>query len=400
MIEKQYECMQSRSNEDDVFYPEMSTVQLLLPCFVASLLDLHSEESVTQATTKQYQRFIHELIRSYEEAPFDQNPNYRLFCPSAGIWHMMRSKASKDMETFTKHLKQILGGQSQTFNQIKRFCLQYIHTCAVRTKSNDLAEDHWLQIECTWFLHVCTFLARSVQSIGKIMPLISQNDPVSRLPVHLVWETLAYKKDSPQIHVNGIYKFLVHKLEGSVKLKQLQKIPMHIRKAAVALSLEQLASLITYLDMRDLRKKQALIKFATFPLDKFGRIYLALRARKMWKIKMLMAPKRNVFEDFSLVPYHIAKNNFLYRDVMHALTPRARVIMNSLGEITFCPIKHCRWCGQANVKQFRVCPECRDTPDYPDLNFFCSETCEKQCLQKQHIEEHAKYFMMLIGLID
>lgn len=402
-IEEQYKSFQTHANEDPnnlVYHPEMSTVQLLLPCFVATFLDLHSEEGVSQSTKERFQRFVHELIRSYEEVPFVLTAGSAVLCPSLN-WHLMKNTASKKMEKFTVYLKQLLGDKSRYFKQINRFCLQYFQTCTVRKKSDDISNDHWLQMEYSWFSRVDTFLTRWLQSIEKIIPSADRSESASSLPVHLIWEKFAYKKESPQMQVHGIYTFLVHKLEGSVKLKQLRKIPMHIRKAAGELRMEQLAGLVTYLDLKDLRNiKRSLLDCATYPLDKCGQIYLALNASNWWKIKLLICSKRNSVDDFSLVPYHVARNNFLYRDVMRTLSPRGRVFLKSPGEVTFCPVKHCRWCGEASVTQFRVCALCKDHPDYPDLNFFCSETCEQQCLEKQHIEEHAQYLMMLIGLVE
>jgi len=71
--------------------------------------------------------------------------------------------------------------------------------------------------------------------------------------------------------------------------------------------------------------------------------------------------------------------------------------MSRPGEITF-PVMHCRWCGLVEAETFRKCPVCAETPDYPDINYFCSEECEKEALDKQHLEEHATFLVERVAI--
>jgi len=71
--------------------------------------------------------------------------------------------------------------------------------------------------------------------------------------------------------------------------------------------------------------------------------------------------------------------------------------MSEPGEITFFPVKHCRWCGVL-AEKFRMCPECHSNPDYSDINFFCSEKCENEAMDKKHTEEHARFLMIRLEL--
>jgi hypothetical protein len=47
-------------------YEELPFVQFILPCFVASFLDMHKDKSIPQSNVAWYLRFVHELIKSFE----------------------------------------------------------------------------------------------------------------------------------------------------------------------------------------------------------------------------------------------------------------------------------------------------------------------------------------------
>jgi len=73
--------------------------------------------------------------------------------------------------------------------------------------------------------------------------------------------------------------------------------------------------------------------------------------------------------------------------------------MQEPGEVTFFPVKHCRWCGLVEAAdEFRVCNECAENPDYPDTSIFCSSKCETEAMKFVHLEEHARYLTIKCGL--
>jgi hypothetical protein len=414
MIEKQYRSVQSPSPDEYVTYPEFSTVQLLLPCFVASFLDLSSENGVSQATKDLYVSFINRLLRSYEQQPVAQKQFESLM--TLTLFEHMQSNLNlryvqKDMAAKFNDGIELLLSDSKVANIITSKCMNYLMSCDAQKKDWEIKlshPDHWCQIDCAWYSHLLMFLHRAFDSLSDCGLLHRrQLDLTCYCSIQLAWSIFSKKRDELRLQINDHVEFRTHSMfisyfgnnlipmEGLI----LQRVPVELRNAAKNLTLQQLQSLNIYYYMNDLKKQQSTYDDRLiFPLDEFGKVFSALRSNDLLGLKLQMASKRNGTEDFSLITYQLAKNNLYYKEVMRSVTPSGKVIMNSPGEITFCPIKHCRWCGQANVKQFRVCPECKDNLDYPDLNFFCSETCEKQCLEKQHIEEHAKYLIMLIGL--
>ena len=125
-----------------------------------------------------------------------------------------------------------------------------------------------------------------------------------------------------------------------------------------------------------------------------------------WKIKQLVAPmlmtkcrKGDQLKDNSFVSLEVAKSNQCYKQVLRKISPDGtKVLMKEKGEITFVPVKHCRWCGLIKVEKFRLCSLCEKNPDYCDVNYFCSEKCELEALASKHREEHARYFVVKLGM--
>jgi hypothetical protein len=302
---------------------------------------------------------------------------------------------------------ELLLNNSRIRHEIAVKCMHYLISCDAEQNS-EAGNSHWLQIDCVWYTHFLMFWDRIFESFLHIGLMTMKVYEIQYSNFNYLWSEYADNLDSLRKHISDHIEFRTGAFRMTDKKKcieleelVLNKVPLPLRVAAQKLSVQQLISLIIYLFMKDFTSQNT--KFdgrQIFPVNDYGKLILALIANDRWKVKMLMASDRNQREDFSLIAYQLAKNNLYYKEVMRSVTPSGKVTMKSPGEITFCPIKHCRWCGQADVKQFRVCPECKDNLDYPDLNFFCSETCEKQCLEKQHIEEHAKYLMMSIGMID
>ena len=69
MIEKQYRSLMRGPPYH--YHPEIIAVQYILPCFVASYLQL-DESNVSDKAKEEYLRFVHELVNSYEQFKFCQ----------------------------------------------------------------------------------------------------------------------------------------------------------------------------------------------------------------------------------------------------------------------------------------------------------------------------------------
>jgi hypothetical protein len=396
--------VQAKNRDRKNICPEYLLVQYLLPCFVAAYLKLREEKGVSKVEVQAYQNFVHKLICNYERFPFidkcDGTIHVSYFYP--------HSKCQKRVFSNIKQLKEWLQkyiGRRQIVNDILK-SLEFLSTSNLQSKNaenNQIESPCWDWIESNWYSFMLLFMERVRHCLEKIA-----RTTISAIDDHIFYTSLLQANHRLR---NNARNHFHDKVLDRINLEKCyrksngdgQMILMIQATDIISadIPLQRLVALGTYLYMKDLNSQDFdLHEYYKFPLEMTTKICSAIKANDRWKLKILMAPGRSRVEDFSLISYQEAKNKAVFKVAMRALTPRGRVTMESPGEITFCPIKHCRWCGQANVKNFRVCPACKDDPLYPDLNFFCSETCEKQCLEMQHTEEHARYLMISIGMIN
>jgi len=188
---------------------------------------------------------------------------------------------------------------------------------------------------------------------------------------------------------------------------QIDGIPADDSKILHALRYQKLSGIYTYKIFKDMDREN-LLKLADklqgpgFSGDFADRAFWHLVSNDFLALKQMFSPiikKGDKRRDSILASLKLARSNKCYEDVLKDLTPEGKVKMSKPGEVSFFPIKHCRWCGLVEVKKFRVCSLCKEIPDYPDLNLFCSEKCESESLAEQHEEEHATFLMVKLGLI-
>jgi len=185
----------------------------------------------------------------------------------------------------------------------------------------------------------------------------------------------------------------------------VSNISQHLKDSADALSSYQLIGVALFHYLNNLNRKEVnsaknILQHPAFPINPLVTAVWSLITNDLWSLKQLISSmaERVDCEDPTLVSLQFAKGNLCYEFVLETLAPEGRVEMQVPGEITFCPIKHCRWCGLVDAAEFRVCPECKENPQYPDVNFFCSLECEEQLLEKQHTEEHCRFLVNKLEL--
>jgi hypothetical protein len=71
MLKRQFETWSGI--EPMLWYPECATVQYLLPCFVATFLDMYKDPSANRTQTGKCLSLVHELLLSYEQEPYEQS---------------------------------------------------------------------------------------------------------------------------------------------------------------------------------------------------------------------------------------------------------------------------------------------------------------------------------------
>jgi hypothetical protein len=71
MLRRQFET--SSGPQPMLWYPECATVQYLLPCFVATFLEMRKDPLATRAQLKNWLLLVHEILLSYEQNPYEQS---------------------------------------------------------------------------------------------------------------------------------------------------------------------------------------------------------------------------------------------------------------------------------------------------------------------------------------
>ncbi|XP_059488529.1 uncharacterized protein LOC132204201 [Neocloeon triangulifer] len=230
------------------------------------------------------------------------------------------------------------------------------------------------------------------------------------------------KMFSTKLHNQGLWLFfdLLNGLLTSKKLKIdhdglfnkcsdilfgklfLQKVDKTLELEFESLRLEQIAGILIYLIVNNLdpqKRKRFQTDFKSLePLDEVERAVFGVVRNDPWETKQVLSQWFNNSDrqDQSLISLESAKssaNDKFYSSILSHVNPDMTLKLKNKGEITFFPIKHCRWCGKLDPEEFITCKECSEEEEYPDVNFFCSETCEENAMEKIHRHEHETYLI-------
>jgi len=381
MLERQF---QTRRGGLRVVYPECQVLQYLVPCFVASALDLYKDSSVPHDKKKEYFQFVHELIESYETREFYQEVETKLvrwkplkvpfaFCTGWSIIHM--EKLGHHSKNVAAKLSNILAESRVKENLYNENSTLF--TCI----DGDEVPDS--------FPEACCF------QLLMLFSRLNGCSDVKEFPIKL-WFKLFVACMTDDDYSNSIellrkFKDVIVSYSNPEKegLSSLQVIGI-------------LAwSFISTLKMDKFKEKMSSSQGPGFPLDDIDSAMWALYSGDMWTVKQKMSSMahKSGQDDQTLASVEFARSNDFYEEELKSgLTEEGKVKMSRPGEITFFPVKHCRWCGLLEVDTFRKCSVCVDNPDFPDVHYFCSLKCETEALDQQHTEEHATFLMMRCGI--
>jgi hypothetical protein len=410
MIKKQYESLLKGPPYHS--HPEMLTVQYILPCFVASYLELEQTDKSSQAK-EEYLRFVHELVKSYEQRDFslqflNSKPNKAylqhnaLFLPHFKI----------DMEQNLLHAYSVLNVLEKiTPNSHKNVTtgLRFISLFSTIKITTDLSYEITFFEEfddSCWFdqcLMILNRIQASLDKLGKInntTPL-HHSGALGIVISKIIDCTLFDQK------IEHLIMVLINRLPYSnttIANKSWLNIKFNYHNFD-CLSNQQLFNTVYFVCFNEIlipnRKYGSLIALKQcFPFDTYGKIVLCILNKDWWKLKIIVGKcsisKKG--EDLSLIPLSLAKKLRCCKDLTKAISPSGKILMNKPGAITFFPIKHCRWCGLVVSDTITLCKVCKENQDYPDRNYFCSKKCETECLENQHTEEHATFLMMQLNI--
>jgi len=412
MIEKQYKTLKGKVF---YFYPECQFAQYILPCFVATFLDIEKNSNLGRENKEKFLSLVHELVSTYERFEFAQKITSKVRKDpfAAGVLEVEMEGRIYDYMNYINEEYTII---DPAVASVEKSVLDPV-ICKGLEFLTDYSPNFFLREEkvCLWLYQNFMFFCRMRASFGWVNQSADKTAPYFMIRLFFggkkKYEHNLLKPDS--IEALMMYKFSesesVVDVDGIIDefdcYKLLTKIPRHLKKIVDDTPVLQLIGVAVFHYVKNFSKEEAdearkNLQHPAFPLDVCTSVIWSLTTNDFWSLKQHISTvtQRVGCEDPTLASLQFAKSNLCYESALKTLTPEGRVEMSKPGEITFFPVKHCRWCGRVDLDEFRVCPECEENPEYPDINFFCSEKCEKECLETQHTEEHCQFLVNKLGI--
>jgi len=406
MIETQFKTLKGPFT----FFPELQFAQYMLPCFVASFLDMEKDKTVSSEVKEKYLNFVHLLVSNYERYPFSQQLTSKKRKIPFAHTAFITSSNKGDSIVMAGHtisiLRKIVAVPKfeNAFNRGILYLFQYnphfgiykdisfeelcpwgLQLSMFYSRIHHVFKDNYGINNCGYDIYEKMLLVNNFFELYSLAGETTENNSLDRLITFLIIERYKLKVRAP-------VKFSLEEIHDSTLVKDSSTLQ--------TLKLAGIAFFQNMTNVNKMNQAKEDLKFYQgpyFPLNKIDKAVWARMSEDYWTLKQLVLPLRATDPDEKspLASLELAKSNLCYEFVLKALIPEGKVPMSRPGEITFFPVQHCRWCGQVEgVAEFRVCPECLENPEYPDANFFCSEKCEKESLDSQHTEEHVRFLLI------
>jgi hypothetical protein len=379
-------------------YPESLYVQYILPCFVASYLDL-DKTRVSPKAIERYLLFVDNVVKSYENAKFCQELSTQT--PKAEYYQVIKRRIH-ELRYFVKYtpgqLKEELGKMvGVSFGDTYQYRLFLV---LPEAKMKNVSP--WLMQQYMYLMRQWTAL----EQCNRVKGIVFCVSPLTRLFLDVSVNVDAMDMLAAVNHrdnVVDINEFVAEMISHSIA-EPIQKQGRLMTK----LTRQQVLGLVIYLCFKDIEKGRCIVTLGNydylqgpaFPLDEFGGLFWSLlkNDRLLLKIAASSDLSDEKGRNISYIPLELAQKEPICKVLINSMTRRGKINLPSPGAISFFPIMHCRWCGLVTCADFRLCPQCKDDPDYPDENIYCSLECEEMSLTLQHTEEHASYLLAKLNI--
>jgi len=392
-------------------YPEWPFVQYVLPCFGASFLELEEDKTVDVEKKKWFLHFIHRLLCSYQKNPRYPSDKY--------IPHLVKQEGLIFMVHKAEQIKSFLSraifGTKKEENIITRdffakFLLPLTEFCSNKDGPSTRESLCFFLYRLEGVLKKCLspeFFSEPAVSPVKKVTLLCRMMATAAFSRQGYEEDVNFK-DLPSLLKVVFEKHIAVNLDSWLQKTKTKKLLIE----AKAMTEKQLLQLIFYLCFKtpyfkNLKKNKENRKTEQdMSLDEVEKAFWVYLEGDAWKVKQIfstwMAQIKSEDDDnkHPEISMKFATDYAPYCfSPVFAEIKDGKVKMDFPGEITFFPIRHCRWCGLVEAEEeFKVCKICTEYSDYIDTCIFCSPKCEKEALDGEHTEEHARYLKIRLGL--
>jgi hypothetical protein len=388
----------------------------LMPCFVASYIDLCKDESVAAAAKDFYSMFISLMLENFTQLR-------GVICSGTTTNSYLKWK----FDCVASELKIRLygaGAESPTVvRQMQEKCFDVLTDFLGRED-----ETTGISLNLQWRSMLYDFSDRMQHSLLKAgLPLALSEHRVdkdieyalSTLCRNLaedIFKHLGYKDNQKLSNSCQLLSaiFIAHAKSGNVQINQLRSnasncttwadVQSIIETECEKLSEQQRFGIALYLcltsnDMTACVSRHRETTFFSFPDNDWMEALLTQLlcgyfATAAEKIPIILIPS------LSQVSLEFAQETAptCYTPILNRVQ-NGKVTMDAPGQNTFCPVPHCRWCGLVQEPSaMRVCHDCTDSPRYPDTHLFCSSECEDHAMKDKHGKRHAEFNRYKQGL--
>ncbi|CAB3360695.1 Hypothetical predicted protein [Cloeon dipterum] len=410
--------------------------QYLLPCFVASMLELFTQtqsidDPVIINSKKFYIEVVHKLIAAYEcrkQLEHELEENYlalflkkRFACPNL-LKAFIESTIRDDFylaqnpleETFEKHFKNDLQ-RLLTFNEVLDNSSKYSPSAEISSQTNryyDLVTfDFFLKLQNA--LGVNHAILKHLYKMDRNVTIDGMNHLIKVLcdvgfhPKNIV-DDVPPDLDTSSIQLLSLVKYCLRNKDAKDDLtrvhrlkkpdKSLEALMKDAREECRNLTQRQRQSLAFYLAMKIIPREN----FSMLLNKKLTQSYLDhvlddyVKGEKMFLLKFFLNRLNSMpLQEESRVSHSFAKETapVLYYVALNEVGRRSKKIkLQCPGEAWFFPIDHCRNCGLVNIDvSIYPCSRCSINIYTPDNHFFCSEECQKSAMDAFHSKEHDEF---------
>ncbi|XP_065351675.1 uncharacterized protein LOC135947047 [Cloeon dipterum] len=383
-------------------------IQYILPCFVSSLMSARKIQRFKSDNLNKLVEFINNFIGQFEEdltTPLAKgSTNYDVHKSGDHIeildilWQEVKFEVNVyifDRFTTEASFEAIPG-----FGELENIFTSFLyHQSYIHQK--------FVEVNDSWALRQQWFLKRILKSV-RTLEICEDPKENARglLRVHNYFIAVLYRCEKLPRLTYWLLRH-VHKKILSLKRKQplkgIDKNMGELKRKAIAeaenLSLRKTLGIVLYA-LAEISKNNEVLSLDKDCWDAETRQFLEIYESQDWaSLREFLMPifSGNGRIDLTLFDYNELKNQLITMRMRKRIL-KGRFVMKFPGEISMLPLKHCRWCGILETPKIKLkmCFWCKEFMDYPNVTWFCSENCEKQCNDTVHVEEHEKFIISCI----